>query len=343
MPHSEVHLRVDRSGGVTVYTMATEIGQGSATAVATIVAEVLGLQPQDISLVTSDTDLTPIDLGSYSSRVTLMVGNAAYEAACRARDLLFDAVAERLQVPRSRLVARSRRIFDEANPEVGASFAQAAQWAEARFGCLATSGSYRPPQKLGTYKGSGVGPSPAYTFSACVAEVQADPETGEVKVERVWVAHDIGRALNPVLVEGQVEGSVHMALGEALMEEQAFRKELHRGPSWLDYKVPTVYEMPEVITFLVETDEPRAPFSAKEVGQGPLLCVVPAILNAIADALKVRVDEVPATPEKVLKALEEQRKGRTGRVGPTKVPPFSFPPPERVPRPQSWEEAAQPA
>ncbi len=343
MPHSEVHLRVDRTGGVTVYTMATEIGQGSATAVATIVAEVLGLHPQEVSLVTSDTDLTPIDLGSYSSRVTLMVGNAAYEAACRARDMLFEAVAERLQVPSSRLVARGRRIFDARNPEVGVSFAQAAQWAEARFGCLSTSGSYRPPQKLGTYKGSGVGPSPAYTFSACVAEVRCDPETGEVKVERVWVAHDIGRALNPVLVEGQVEGSVHMALGEALMEEQAFRKELHRGPSWLDYKVPTVYEMPEVVTFLVETDEPRAPFSAKEVGQGPLLCVVPAVLNAIADALKVRVDEVPATPEKVLKALEERRKGRPGRVGPHRVPPFSFPAPERVPRPQSWEEAVRPA
>lgn len=340
MPHSEVHLRVDRTGGVTVYTMATEIGQGSATAVATIVAEVLGLHPQDVNLVTSDTDLTPIDLGSYSSRVTLMVGNAAYQAAVQARDMLWEAVADRLQVPRQRLVARDRRIYDEANPEVGCSFAQAAQWAEAKFGCVATAGSYRPPEKLGTYKGSGVGPSPAYTFSACVAEVRCDPETGEVKVERVWVAHDIGRALNPVLVEGQVEGSVHMALGEALMEEQAFRKELHRGPSWLDYKVPSLYEMPEVLTFLVETHEPRAPFSAKEVGQGPLLCVVPAILNAIADALGVRIDEVPATPEKVLKALEELRKGRAGRVGPNRVPSFSFPPPERVAPPPSWEEKA---
>ncbi len=176
-----------------------------------------------------------------------------------------------------------------------------------------------------------------------MAEVRCDPETGEVKVERVWVAHDIGRALNPVLVEGQVEGSVHMALGEALMEEQAFRKELHRGPSWLDYKVPSVYEMPEVITFLVETDEPRAPFSAKEVGQGPLLCVIPAVVNAVADALGVRVDEVPVTPEKVLKALDEQRKGRPARVGPVKVPAFSFPAPQRVPRPQEWDEAVRSA
>ncbi len=339
MPHSEVHLRVDRTGVVTAYTMATEIGQGSATAVATIVAEVLGLSPQEVNLVTSDTDHTPIDLGSYSSRVTLMVGNAAYQAACRARELLVEAVAERLQVPKDRLVCRGRRVYDRSNPEVGVPFAQAAQWAEAKFGCLSTSGSYRPPQKLGTYKGSGVGPSPAYTFSACVAEVRCDPETGEVKVERVWVAHDIGRALNPVLVEGQVEGSVHMALGEALMEEQAFRGEVHRGPSWLDYKVPSVYEMPPVEVFLVETQEPRAPYSAKEVGQGPLLCVVPAILNGIADALDVRVDEVPATPEKVLKALEQRRKGRPGRVGPTGVPPFSFPAPERVARPHSWEEA----
>ena len=343
MPHSEVHLRVDRGGGVTVYTMATEIGQGSATAVATIVAEVLGLQPQDVNLVTSDTDLTPIDLGSYSSRVTLMVGNAAYQAAAKVQDMLREAAAERLGVPRDRLVFRGRRVDDQRDPERGAPFAEVARWAEAKFGCLSASGSYRPPEKLGTYKGSGVGPSPAYTFSACVAEVRCDPETGEVKVERVWVAHDIGRALNPVLVEGQVEGSVHMALGEALMEEQAFRKELHRGPSWLDYKVPSVYEMPEVITFLVETDEPRAPFSAKEVGQGPLLCVIPAVVNAVADALGVRVDEVPVTPEKVLKALDEQRKGRPARVGPVKVPAFSFPAPQRVPRPQEWDEAVRSA
>jgi 4-hydroxybenzoyl-CoA reductase subunit alpha len=343
MPHSEVHLRVDRGGGVTVYTMATEIGQGSATAVATIVAEVLGLQPQDVNLVTSDTDLTPIDLGSYSSRVTLMVGNAAYQAAAKVQDMLREVAAERLGVPRDRLVFRGRRVYDQRDPERGAPFAEVARWAEAKFGCLSASGSYRPPEKLGTYKGSGVGPSPAYTFSACVAEVRCDPETGEVKVERVWVAHDIGRALNPVLVEGQVEGSVHMALGEVLMEEQAFRKELHRGPSWLDYKVPSVYEMPEVITFLVETDEPRAPFSAKEVGQGPLLCVIPAVVNAVADALGVRVDEVPVTPEKVLKALDEQRKGRPARVGPVKVPAFSFPAPQRVPRPQEWDEAVRSA
>jgi len=343
MPHSEVHLRVDRGGGVTVYTMATEIGQGSATAVATIVAEVLGLQPQDVNLVTSDTDLTPIDLGSYSSRVTLMVGNAAVQAAAKVQDMLREAAAERLGVPRDRLVFRGRRVYDQWNPERGAPFAEVARWAEAKFGCLSASGSYRPPEKLGTYKGSGVGPSPAYTFSACVAEVRCDPETGEVKVERVWVAHDIGRALNPVLVEGQVEGSVHMALGEALMEEQAFRKELHRGPSWLDYKVPSVYEMPEVVTFLVETDEPRAPFSAKEVGQGPLLCVIPAVVNAVADALGVRVDEVPVTPEKVLKALDEQRKGRPARVGPVKVPAFSFPAPQRVPRPQEWDEVVRSA
>lgn len=343
MPHSAVHLRVDRHGGVTVYTMATEIGQGSATAVATIVAEVLGLQPQDVSLVTSDTDLTPIDLGSYSSRVTLMVGHAAHQAARKARELLLEAAAERLEVPRDRLVARGRRIYDGLDPQRGTSFAEVARWAEAKFGCLSTSGSYRPPEKLGTYKGSGVGPSPAYSFSACVAEVRCDPETGEVKVDRVWVAHDIGRALNPVLVEGQVEGGVHMAVGEALLEEQAFRKELHRGPSWLGYKVPSLYEMPEVTTLLVETEEPQAPFSAKEVGQGPLLCVIPAVVNAVADALGVRVDEVPVTPEKVLQALEERRKGRPGRVGPTRATSFRFPAPERVRRPPSWEEGARSA
>ena len=338
MPHSEVQIKVDRSGSVTAYSGAIDIGQGSDTVLAAIVAEVLGLHPQDIKLVTADTDLTPIDLGSYSSRVTMMMGNAAYEAAMKVREKLFAAAAEKLGVPPDKLEARDRRIFVADDPEKGLAFAEVAQLAEERVGLIGAVGSYTPPKKLGQYKGSGVGPSPAYSFSACVAQVCCDRETGEVKVEKIWLAHDIGRAINPILVEGQVEGSVYMALCEALMEEQIFRKNVHKIPSLLDYKTLTFKEMPPVETILVETDEPRGPFGAKEAGQGPLLPVMPAVANAVYDALGIRIEELPITPEKVLKALEEKLKGGEGRVCPKGIPDYEFPEPIRVEPPEDWKK-----
>ncbi len=338
MPHSEVQIKIDRTGAVTAFSGAIDIGQGSDTVLATVIAEVLGLYPQDIKLVTADTDLTPIDLGSYSSRVTMMMGNAAYQAAMKARKLVFKAAAERLGVPVKNLVAKERRIFDREDPKRALSFAEAARSAEARFGLIGAVGSYKPPQKMGNYKGSGVGPSPAYSFSACVAQVDCDSETGAVRVEKIWLAHDIGRAINPLLVEGQIEGSVYMALGEALMEEQIFRKNLHKCPSLLDYKSLTFKEMPEVESILVETDEPRGPFGAKEAGQGPLNPVIPAVANAVYNALGIRMDEIPITPEKVLKALEEKAKGRLARVGPEGIPDYKFPDPIKVEPPKSLED-----
>jgi len=340
MPQSEVHIKIDRSGKVTAFSGAIDIGQGSNTVLATIVAEVLGLHPEDIELVTADTDLTPIDLGSYSSRVTMMMGHAALEAATKIKKLLFEAVAEKLGVPADRLAAQDRKIYDSEMPSKSMSFDEAARLAEAKLGTLAATGSYWAPKKAGTYKGSGVGPSPAYSFSACVAQVDCDSETGEVKVEKIWLAHDIGRPINPILVKGQIEGSVYMALGEAFMEEQAFREKLgiHKQPSMLDYKSLTSKEMPEVESFLIETDEPNGPFGAKEAGQGPLNPVMPAIANAVYDALKIRIDEVPITPEKVLKALEDKAKGGQGRVGPAKIPDFEFPEPIKVELPEEWKK-----
>src|SRR5262249_8613458 len=288
------------------------------------VAEVLGIEPDDIRAVTGDTDLTPVDLGSYSSRVTLMMGNAAIQAAERARDLLADAVARKLDVPKSRLVFAGRRVLHAEPGESGVSFAEAVQLAEAASGTIGTVGSYTPPRSAAKFKGGGVGPSPTYSYSAAIVEVDVDPTTGWIHVPKVWIAHDIGRSLNPPLVRGQVEGSVCMALGEALMEEQTFRRLparlsnalVHKFPSMLEYKSPTTLDMPEVITELVEEPDPRGPFGAKEVGQGPLLPVMPALANAVYDAVGVRIDEVPITPEKVMKALEARAAGKPARYGP---------------------------
>jgi 4-hydroxybenzoyl-CoA reductase subunit alpha len=333
MPQSAVQLRLDRQGGVCVMCGSTDIGQGSDSILAYIVAEILGIDPFDIRVITADTDLTPVDLGSYSSRVTLMTGNAAIQAAERARELLTIAVAEKLKVPIENISFAERRAFDVENPDVGVSFAEAVVLAESKFGTIGTVGSYTPPRSPGKYKGAGVGPSPAYSYSAAVAEVDVDADTGMVTVERIWIAHDVGKSINPVLVMGQVEGSVYMGLGEILMEEMSYRANrnvVHKIPSMLEYKSPTTMEMCDVKTFLIEDPDPNGPFGAKEVGQGPLLPVPPAVANAVYNAVGVRVDEVPITPEKVLKALREKSKGRDGRFGPESIPSVDWPEPLRV-------------
>jgi 4-hydroxybenzoyl-CoA reductase alpha subunit len=343
MPHSGVQLKLDRGGGISVFCGATEIGQGSDDVLAGIVAEVLGVSTFDIRLFTGDTDLGPVDLGSYSSRVTLMAGNAAIQAAERAKAMLAEAVAQRLEVPKENLCFADNRVFDERAPEKGVTFAEAVCMAEAMFGTVGTVGSYTPPKSPALYKGGGVGPSPTYSYTAAVVEVDVNPTTGWINVPKIWIAHDIGRALNPTLVRGQVEGSVYMGLGEALMEEQEFRRLpkklshalVHKFPSMLEYKSPTSLDMPEIFTELVEEPDPRGPFGAKEVGQGPLLPIMPAVANAVYDAVGVRIDEVPITPEKIMKALAEKRAGRAPRYGPSHFPRVAWPEALRVPPP--WE------
>jgi 4-hydroxybenzoyl-CoA reductase alpha subunit len=323
MPHSEVQIKVDRSGA-TLYCGAMDIGQGSDMVLAQVAAEQLGLQAADIRLVTADTDLTPVDLGSYSSRVTFMAGNAALEAARKMRALLVESVAAEMGVA-------DLEEIEVGEGRVGEfSFEEACVIATTRLGALSTTGSYKPPRIGGPFKGSGVGPSPAYSYSAAVVEVEADARTGIVEVARVWIAHDVGRAINPLLTVGQVEGSVYMGLGEALMEEQEYRKGLHKWPSMLEYKSPTFLDTPPIETFLVETIDPEGPYGAKEAGQGPLLPVIPALNAAVHDALGIWVDEIPVTPEKVLKAMEAKAKGAEPRYGPKGFPAVPYPDPIRV-------------
>src|SRR5437899_3332943 len=199
-----------------------------------------------------------------------MAGNAALQAAERGKAIIAEAVAEKLEVPKERLRFADKRVFDSSAPEKGLTFQEGICIQEARFGTIGTVGSYTPPKSPALYKGGGVGPSPTYSYSAAVVEVEVTPVTGWVIVPRVWIAHDIGRALNPTLARGQVEGSVYMALGEALMEEQTFRRLpdklsralVHKFPSMLEYKSPTSLDMPEIVTDFVEDPDPRGPFGA---------------------------------------------------------------------------------
>jgi 4-hydroxybenzoyl-CoA reductase alpha subunit len=339
MPHSGVQILLDRSGTVVVYCGATEIGQGSDDVLAAIVAETLGVDTGVVRCVTGDTGITPVDLGSYSSRVTIMMGNAALQAAEKLRVQIAAVVAETLGTLPDRVVFSQGRVFAADSPGPGMTFVEAVHATEAALGTLSAVGSYAPPKPPGRYKGAGVGPSPAYSFSSCVVEVEVDERTGWIHVPKIWIAHDIGRALNPTLARGQVIGGVYMGLGEALMEEQSFRRLpqklsgalVHRAPSMLDYKSLTSLDMPEVEVALIEDPDPNCPYGAKEVGQGPLLPVMPAVANAIFDAVGVRIDEIPITPDKVLRALESQSK----RVGPEAFPTVPYPKPTFVLPP--WE------
>lgn len=344
MPHSGVIVKVDRGGGVAVFCGSTDIGQGSDSLLAYIAAEELGLGVSDIKVFTADTDLGPVDLGSYSSRVTVMTGNACIRAVRGVKEKILNAAAGKLMVPAESLIMRDNLIFCEDDENRKLSFVDAVALAEAKYGTLSGTGSYKPPKRSGPYKGSGVGPSPSYSYSACVAKVTVDTETGEVKVEKLWLAHDGGRAINPLLVIGQAEGSAYMGLGEALMEESAFRKGLHKIPSMLDYKSPTTLDTPEIETILVETIDLEGPYGAKEAGQGPLLPVPPAIANAVFDAVGVRIDEVPITPEKILKALDEKAKlgdpkrgerRKEPRFGPKEFPHIQYPKPIKVEPPEN--------
>jgi len=320
LPQSTVHLKLDMDGGITLHTGASEIGQGSDTMAAQMVAEVLGVSMARIRVVAVDTDLSPVDLGSYSSRVTFMNGNAAIDAAMKFREVLGGA-AERILarqtkygVPREYLDFSGERIFARTNPELSVSFDEALEEALANEGALVAKGTYQsPPLEVATHKGAAAGLSPTYSFSAFVTEVEVDPETGFVRVCKVWAAHDCGRALNPIAVEGQIEGSIHMGLGQALMEELRWHDGQLLNPNLLDYRVLPPQQTPEIEVIVVETNDPEGPFGGKEVGEGPLAPIIPSVANAIWDAVGVRMHELPMTPDKILDALDAKRDAKRAR------------------------------
>jgi len=397
MPHSTVNIKIDRDGGVVVYTGASEIGQGSDTMTAQVAAETLGCSLSRVRVVAADTDLTPIDIGSYSSRVTFMAGNATLRAAEEVRKLIAAAAARKMACSVDDLVFRDDAVIKktaiqnepsgDSRPrlsgprDVGAggeneleafhkkslsgqtspgpdgrgrpslhgsslppqpepsvsghvegqilrgslqqkrrdegpkdrlTFEEAVVAAIDFHGALTGTGSYAPPPEArgGKHKGAGVGPSPAYSYSAQVAEVSVDEETGEVTVHKVWAAHDCGRALNPVSVEGQIIGSVWMGMGQALTEEMVWKDGLLMNPGMLEYRSPSAVESPEIEPIIVESIDPEGPFGAKECSEGSLAATIPAIANAIYDAVGVRLHESPFTPERVLAALRAKKNAK---------------------------------
>ncbi len=323
MPQAAAQVQVERSGRVTVFHGASEIGQGSDSTMAAIAAEELGVPLGYVRVVSADTDLVPVDLGAYSSRETLMVGNATRMACVGLAHKVRDSVGKAWSLPPERVrlaggwaLEAVPAAADVPDAERGGPrrmpIAEAFQIAEAEHGTLGAVGHYDTPKDVhGEYRGGTIGASPAYSFTAHVAEVEVDPETGFVDVKAIWVAHDCGKALNPMLVEGQIEGSAYMGFGEAVMEHHRVKRGgpengLHDAPSLLDYRIPTARDCPEFVSLIVESNDPEGPYGAKEAGEGPLHPSLPAIANAIFDAVGVRLDRLPFTPDRVWRALRER-------------------------------------
>lgn len=318
MPQSGIQVQIDRSGRVAVFSGGSEIGQGTDSAMAYIAAEELGVPLDHVRVLRGDTDFTPVDLGAYSSRVTFMLGNACVDACRKVKAQVCEAVAIHWEGDPDGVVLREGRAFDPSDPERTLPIRRAFQIAEAHWGTLGATGSYNTPKDVhGSYRGGTIGASPAYSFTAHIAEVEVDPDSGIVRVDRIWVAHDCGRALNPVLVEGQMEGSAYMGFGEALMEEHVFkdadhgRAGLHNAPSLLDYRLPTSVDTPDLSALIIESVDPEGPYGAKEAGEGPLHPSIPAIANAIHDAVGVRIDRLPFAAPRVWRALEAARAAGT--------------------------------
>ncbi len=305
LPQSTVHLKLDFDGRVLIASGASDIGQGSDTMLAMIVAEVLGISSEKVFVIAADTLTTPVDLGSYSSRVTFMAGNAAKDAAENLKKEIIVAISAKTGASADKIIVAGEKIYSE-DGKVDISWMKAVEILTANRGAVNVSGKYISPKLGGDFKGSGAGLSPSYSFGACAAEVKVDTRTGHVSLVKVWGAHDCGKAINPLAVEGQLEGSWHMGIGQALSEQMKYYEGLLINNNFLDYKIPTSLDTPDIATNIIETNDPEGPYGAKECGEGALHPVIPAIANAIYDAVGIRITRLPITPEDVLALMHKK-------------------------------------
>jgi CO/xanthine dehydrogenase Mo-binding subunit len=303
---SMVTVKVNEDGTAILISGTVETGQGSKTVLAQIAAEELGIAPDDVTMVTADTDGAPMDTGPIASRTTYVTGNAIRLAAVKAKQILFEVAAPMLGVPADQLDARDRKIMVRGFEQKYLSIGDVAFHSQVKLGRPPVgTASFNPPTvPLDPETGQGK-PFSTYVYATQIAEVEVDTETGWVEVLRVVAAHDCGRVINPMLVEGQIEGGVAMGIGYALTEEIVFRDGVQVNPNFTDYVMPTILDVPAIEVIMVEKYDPTGPFGAKGVGEPTLVPTAAAILNAIHDAVGVRLYSLPATPEKVLRALQE--------------------------------------
>ena len=311
-PHATIILKLDFDAGITILTGAADIGQGSSTILTQAVVEILGVDYGRVRVIANDSAITPKDNGSYSSRVTFMVGNAAIQAAENLKKLLVEAAARRLKVTPEQVecLGEAYAVLDQ--PERSVAFNDVVAEALVNTGTLMVKGTYTCPIEFqgGKQKGGAVGSTMGFSYAASVVEVSVDQDLGTVRIHKVWTALDCGFAINPLSVEGQVQGAVWMGMGQALSEETVYSKDgKHAAASMLEYRVPTFVESPDIEVFIVETIDPNGPFGAKEASEGPLAGMPAAIAAAVQNATGVNMTELPLTADRVLEAISVHKRG----------------------------------
>lgn len=306
-PHAVVNLKLDFDGGLTIFTGAADIGQGSNTMVAQVVAETLGVRMNRIRVISADSALTPKDNGSYSSRVTFMVGNAGIDAADQLKAILVKAVAARLKVFEADIEVIDETFSVRGGDGAGLSYHEAVAAAMVDSGTISVKGSFTCPiefQGDKKIRGSAIGATMGFCYSAQVVEASVDEVTGKVTAHKVWLAVDVGKALNPLAVEGQAQGGVWMGMGQALSEETSWDEGRMLHGNLLDYRVPTMAESPDIEVIIVESIDPNGPFGAKEASEGMLAGFLPAVQEAVYEAAGVRALRFPMSPDCVLELID---------------------------------------
>ena len=309
-PHAVVNLKLDFDGGVTALTGAADIGQGSSTMVAIAVAETLDISLDRIRVIAADTAVTPKDNGAYSSRITFMVGNAAIDAAKKLKAVLVAAAARKLEARPEDIECVGEVFRVGTGKQSTLPFADVVAAALVDEGAITVKGSFTCPPEFhgGKHRGGAVGSTMGFSYAAQVVEVSIDDASGLVTVDKVWVALDCGHAINPLAVEGQIEGSVWMGMGQAMCEETRYLEGLPAHASLLEYRMPTIAESPPIDVQIVQSHDPYGPFGAKEASEGALAGFPPALVNAIANAIGIDLSELPVTPDRVMESLIQRRR-----------------------------------
>ena len=309
--HSTAVVRVNDDGRITLITGESDLGQGSNTVLTQICANELGVPIDHITVNTPDSDNAPFCMGTFAARVTMLAGNAVIRASKEAREKLLAVAASKLEVSASDLIIEDGFIHVVGLPKLGMTVGEASRLHLYRpngEGIFARATWDAPTQMADkeTFYGN---PAPAYSFAAATAEIEVDTETGQVRLLDVFAADDCGKALNPLAVEGQIHGCLSQGIGWALYEGYKFESGRLVNGNFADYNMPTAEALPELRSTIVESYDPNGPYGAKGASETALVPIAGAIANAVDDALGVRINSLPITPEKVLAVLRERKGG----------------------------------
>lgn len=294
---------------VNLMVGCADIGQGSTTVMAQIAAEELGLNYDDIMVTSGDTGVTPEGGATSASRQTFISGNATRNACKQAKATLAQTAAEFLQVPSEELTFRGRRVFCTSNPEQGLSYAELMAEMKKKGRVAVGAGAYNPKTTLLDPEDMSGIPFEIYSYAATVVSVEVDTDTGRIQVLKVVSAHDVGTAVNIANVEGQIEGGSAMGMGFAIYEKTMVENGRILNPQYSKYLIPTALDMPEIYPIVVESAGEAGPFGAKGVGEPALIPIIPAIVDAVEDAIGIHFATLPITPTDVLAALAERETG----------------------------------